>query len=583
MIGLAFISFMRINGLNELSESVNHAHNIHVSLEKTYSRLRDADSELNSFLLTEDSIYYHKFLYAEKRIRIRIDKLKKLTQDDPGQYKSILDLDSIIRTRYTFMESSLRHPDADHSVASAQIARCNVMISDLIKQLIEDENRILDQREASVKAYKSATPVLLFTIQLVIIFFLFVVYERVVSILKLKTKLQDEIEVQIQFIKAVLDNSVNIVVVFDTEMKLIMANKKAKEQFGITDEMTGKDFFSFFPQARNARSSQELERAFKGEFRHITRHQSLITDRTLESFYIPLFKDGIVYAAILMHHDITDLVRTAEALEHKNQELQKSNAELERFAYVASHDLQEPLRKIQTYASLAQRQHKDAGQTEIYLQKIGNSAGRMTVLINEVLNYSRLNSGPIQIEKVDLNNIIEQVKADFELVINERKATILQASLPVVDGSGLQLFQVFSNLIGNALKFNTQPPVVKIKCEAHNTFYEISVSDNGIGFDPIYKDQIFEVFSRLQNPAEYAGTGIGLAVCKRIITNHKGTIQAHSTPGKGTTFIIQLPRPDDDVTTPDARVQSNVELLHDQVTVSSMSLNTSATPPGSKS
>jgi PAS domain S-box-containing protein len=568
MIVLSYISFTRINRFNDLSELVNHTHAVHVTLEKIYSQLRNADSELNAFLLTDDSAHFYRLLQADDQIKETIAHLKNIIRDQP-QKERIAELDSIIHKRYSFMESSIKNPLVDINYSSSQIGLCNIEIAKQIEILINEQNRLLHQREQSIKAYKAATPILLFTIEIIIILFLFVVHNRVVSELKLKSRLQEEIEVQIHFIQAILENSVDMIVVFDREMNIISANRKAKEMLGITDEMIGKHFFSFFPQGQGSKSHQALQAAFNGESVHIKKQLSLLVDRTLESFFVPLSKNGSVYAVIVIHHDITDLVKTSEELESKNLALVKSNEELERFAYVASHDLQEPLRKIRAFTKLAQQRNSEPGKTTAYLQKISNSAERMTVLINEVLNYSRL-STQVKNEKVDLNDILEQVRVDFELLIQEKGATIECASLPVVEGSSLQLFQVFSNLVSNALKFTVRTPIIKITCKSDEHFFEISVIDNGIGFESKFKEQVFEIFSRLQNTSDYAGSGIGLAVCKRIITNHKGTIEAHSTPGVGTTFIVRLPKPQGitlDIQIADPSGSSKIELPQDYIKI----------------
>ncbi|TRW26454.1 PAS domain S-box protein [Flavobacterium zepuense] len=243
--------------------------------------------------------------------------------------------------------------------------------------------------------------------------------------------------------------------------------------------------------------------------------------------------------------------RTAELnslnalLEEKNLELEKSNKELESFNYVASHDLQEPLRKIQTFLSIITNRDMDSATAKNYMSKISNSAARMSNLIQDVLTYSRLNAES-KLTEVDLNTIITNVKTDYELTIAEKNAVINSSYLPVINANALQMHQLFSNLISNSLKYNTGQPVITITATTFKDnegvpIVEIVLSDNGIGFDEQYKEQMFKLFHRLHGKSEFSGTGIGLSICKKIVEQHHGTITAQSVPGKGATFTIHLP------------------------------------------
>lgn len=231
-------------------------------------------------------------------------------------------------------------------------------------------------------------------------------------------------------------------------------------------------------------------------------------------------------------------------LEEKNEELARSNKELESFNYVASHDLQEPLRKIQTFLTLIKQKKSDPEAVKGYMDKIQASSERMSALISDVLTYSRL-AVDKQFVKTDLNHIIDAVLSDYELVIQEKKAVVNIGVLPAVTAVPPQMQQLFSNLISNALKYSSGFPVIEIKgtIVTHNQaeMAEIIVSDNGIGFDGQYSDQIFKLFQRLHGRSEYSGTGIGLSICKKIVEQHNGDISATSSPGNGATFTIHLP------------------------------------------
>ncbi|WP_417941681.1 response regulator [Flavobacterium sp. RS13.1] len=246
--------------------------------------------------------------------------------------------------------------------------------------------------------------------------------------------------------------------------------------------------------------------------------------------------------------------RTKE-LTLKNEELELKNHELQQFAWVVSHDLNEPIRKIQIFIKIIKDLYlvKDEKAVD-YVNRTIKSAERMQTLITDLLAYSRL-SAKVQPEKTDLNEVLQEVLSDFDYLIERKNATIKTNVLPTIDSIPSQLRQVFQNLIGNALKFsnNAESPVIEITSELIETkdfdanpspngdYCRITVKDNGIGFDEIYLDRIFIIFQSLNDRQSYEGTGIGLAIAKKIIEKHNGLITAKSQIGKGASFIMVLP------------------------------------------
>ncbi|GAB3282197.1 PAS domain-containing protein [Larkinella harenae] len=247
-------------------------------------------------------------------------------------------------------------------------------------------------------------------------------------------------------------------------------------------------------------------------------------------------------------------LRTHE-LHNSNQELIKTNRELEQFAYIASHDLQEPLRKIQSFSELLSLNLTDRQLSEQYLAKISTSAQRMGDLIKSVLNYSRLSQTADRFIATDLNQILTGVESDYELLIEQKRAIIRRPELPVIEGIPMHLNQLFSNLVGNSLKFSSQEPVIEITAQTVRPddltqlpglkpelpYVHIQVKDNGIGFEQEYAERVFTIFQRLNHARSYSGTGIGLALCRKIVENHSGKITAESELNKGATFHIYLP------------------------------------------
>lgn len=250
--------------------------------------------------------------------------------------------------------------------------------------------------------------------------------------------------------------------------------------------------------------------------------------------------------------------RTKE-LRKANEELEKINQELTSFAYISSHDLQEPLRKIQTFISrIVDIEHENlSNKGRDYFERIQNASKRMQQLIEDLLAYSRTNTDEKNLERIDLNELINEVKYELQEKIEEQGADIEVAPLPVMNVIKFQFHQLFTNLLSNAIKFSREGVKPKIvvaanKVKGHDIkakgiynketdYYHISVNDNGIGFEQQYSHRIFELFQRLHGRTEYRGTGIGLAICKKIVENHGGVIMAEGNPGEGTTFHVYLP------------------------------------------
>jgi len=258
-----------------------------------------------------------------------------------------------------------------------------------------------------------------------------------------------------------------------------------------------------------------------------------------------------VIGRVVLFKDITERKQSAQALEHKAAELARSNAELEQFAFVASHDLQEPLRKIRAFGDRLKMKCAAilAPESADYLDRMQNAAARMQTLINDLLTFSRVISRTEPFVTVDLAQVTREVLSDLEVRIEKTGATVEVNNLPKIQADPMQMRQLLQNLIGNALKFHLPNAKPKVKVHAEilaNDLVEapicqLTVQDNGIGFDEKYLDKIFAVFQRLHGRQEYEGTGIGLAVCRRIVDRHKGNITAKSKPGEGATFTVQLP------------------------------------------
>jgi light-regulated signal transduction histidine kinase (bacteriophytochrome) len=253
-------------------------------------------------------------------------------------------------------------------------------------------------------------------------------------------------------------------------------------------------------------------------------------------------EEGTVVSSVIS--DITRRKRVEREHEERREMLARSNAELEQFAYVASHDLQEPLRMVGSYVQLLAHRYqgKLGDDADDFIRFAVDGARRMKNLIDDLLAYSRVGSRGKPLLRVEIANVLEQALANLAVAVRESQAEILSDGLPAVMGDEQQLVELFQNLIGNALKFRRGGAArVRIGSERRGQEWTISVADNGIGIDPQFHDRIFVIFQRLHGREEYPGTGIGLAICKKIVTRHGGRIWVDSESGRGSTFSFTLP------------------------------------------
>ncbi len=367
-------------------------------------------------------------------------------------------------------------------------------------------------------------------------------------------KSNSELKKQKQFIENIFNATRDHINVFDIHLNLISANNTTLKFLNKSmEELFGKNFNELFPKAIDNDYHHNLKKAVKGKVIENFNNRGA-SGKYYSTSFIPLLENTNQYAVLVIAKEMTSIIEKELTLEKfnaelngQNEKLGKANTELEHFTYVLSHDLQEPLRKIQTYSGLLSTNFTEPNFK--YVQKIDQSATRMKLLINDVLNYSKADKITEKFEPVDLNGILKSVLSDLELYITEKGASIKAEDLPTISGIKYQVNQVFHNLISNAIKYNQNTPFIEIKCkkivisvqDKELNYYEIDFVDNGIGFDEKFKNEIFEPFKRLQTRTDYEGTGIGLALVKRIVESHNGFITAESSVNAGSVFRLTFP------------------------------------------
>jgi len=268
-----------------------------------------------------------------------------------------------------------------------------------------------------------------------------------------------------------------------------------------------------------------------------------LTERVRAEEELRNHRDRLAKANEVLYAEIMERKRAEDGLRQTAVELARSNKDLEQFAYVASHDLQEPLRMVSLHIQLLQRRYQGKldEQADKYILRAVEGSRQMQTLIKDLLAYARVGTRGKELVPVNCEAVFDQAVTHLAAAVRESGAEVTRSALPSVRGDNTQLVQLFQNLIGNALKFRAErTPRVHLEAQQDGPYWRFSVRDNGIGIDPRYHDRLFVIFQRLHTKAEYPGTGIGLAICKKIVERHAGRIWVESEPGKGTVFFFTL-------------------------------------------
>ncbi len=361
------------------------------------------------------------------------------------------------------------------------------------------------------------------------------------------------IEERLSQLALIVESTDDAVFSVDLNRTILSWNKGAEKLWGYTpDEVIGRDVHLLGDSATSELAKKLLvPRLMNGE--SIQRFEMWRKKKTGESMLLSHTVSPIknaknqVVGACIVGRDITDVRKAEEEIRRLTSNLARSNEELKQFAYVASHDISEPLRTMGSFASLLKKNYADQldSRGQEFIDTIVDGSNRMRHLIDSLLDYARVEQAPLHLKDVDCRVLMERLKADLKYSIERTRAEIVSKDLPQITADEVLLNQLFQNLISNALKFfQKAPPKVTISAERKGQEWTFSVKDEGIGIDPVFHDRIFQTFQRLNGAGDFPGSGLGLATCKRIIDRHGGRIWFESHPGHGTTFYFSIPDQD---------------------------------------
>jgi signal transduction histidine kinase len=502
LVILSIIAFLKTNQMIEDSNMVSHTEKVKYDLNKLFSIILNIESSQRGYVLTRDNSFLPPVTNASKTIDLQLENIERLIRENPRQQLNFKILKATIYRRIDYLNTIVSDSKSS-SLNSQRFLIGKGLMNEVVAQInlmVREEDRLLGIRTKTMTQSSNLSPIYSIILIISAIFILIMSYLRIIQELNISKNLKLNIEQS----KNELEKSYDLLLI-----KTEQEEKRAEELVIANKEMA-------FQNKEKEKRAAEL----------------IIANKELA------FQLG--------------------EKEKRASELIELNKELESFNYISSHDLQEPLRHIQSFASriIVDEKENFSEKGKVYFEKIVSAANRMQCLLTDLLTYSRTATDDRLFETIDLNTMVNEIKIEFKETIVEKHAIIEVKDLCEVHVIQFQFHQLMYNLIGNALKFSKTdtPPHIKIssrivvQSEVENVsllpminYCHITIEDNGIGFEPQYENKIFELFQRLHDKQKIAGTGIGLAIVKKIVENHKGFIKATGAINLGARFDVYIP------------------------------------------
>ena len=555
LIVVIIINRKSFTSMRDYANAVDHTRVIIGALEQLSNHLKSAQIYTPANENIPEKGFYQLYKSDAQSIQGELAQIRDLVKDNPGQSRRM----DTVRLMIAQQMGVLMNKNIAEIIAAGESWRLNQLlkIHVTINDAIEEENQLLLIRKRELESSTDMTGVLTIVFSVLAVLIIFVTFVSNMRLRRRRRYLEE-------FLSSVLNTSQNGIVTYRAirkkgkivDFRILFANKAVEPLLGLKPEKVVqkrlRDLRSFAGDPDTLKKFIEV--AETGEQQGFELFYKI--DQQQKWFYVLLAKleDGVTAS----FHDITNIKEYQEELQNNIKQLEHSNTELEQYAYVASHDLQEPLRKIRTYASFLNEtegsKFEERGRS--YMEKIISAAERMSNLITDILSFSSLKRDPAFLN-VDLTHVLKNILVDLDLLIAQKDAKIEFEKLPFIEAIPLQMHQLFYNLLNNALKFTKESdtPVITIHSQMLNpdelvkypsldrelSYCQITVKDNGIGFNPEFSEQIFGLFKRLGPKKTFAGSGIGLALCRKVVGNHHGVITAEGQVNAGAMFKIILP------------------------------------------
>jgi PAS domain S-box-containing protein len=575
-------SIRQAQRLQDTSSAVRHTNRVLYQAQQVLVLNSDYERQAKDFLLSGDTALHDPLWRSAVSLHNTIDSLRALTLDNPVQQTRIDSLLRLTNNNLDLLNRQIRIRQSRGLEAAALASGADTpqrIGSDRIRGVVDalqgEENRLLGlrrevNRQTAYNLEQALTALIVaIAVLALVIFFKFRRdlrrEKRAKELLRTFNKeLEEQVLLQTAGLKSSEEKYRTIFYksplpkwIYDVDTLLfIEVNDASLAQYGYTQqEFETMKLSDLLPKEELGRLSETMRDIRSGD-----------ASESRHSYWRQLKKNGeVIYAEFTTHslqydhrnarmvvvNDITARRQSEILMQQLNEDLKKraaelatSNAELERFAYVASHDLQEPLRMVSSFLQLLKKKYQDKldEKADQYIHYAVDGAERMKTLILDLLEYSRVGSGKGNFTEVNMPEVVDEVIVTFrDKIIAAGAVVATTGPLPVIRAERGQMVQLLQNLVGNALKYRSdQPPMIRISAKEEADQWRFSVSDNGIGIDPSFSDKVFIIFQRLHNKSEYSGTGIGLAICKKIVERHGGRIRVEPGAERGSTFFFTI-------------------------------------------
>ncbi len=577
---IVVLSIWQYQRIRDAGAVVRHANRILYETQAVLNTSMQYELNVKNFLLTRDSSFLDSANHSLTLLPLAIDSLKRLTADNPHRSGLLDSLEPYYALNGQTLESSRNLSRMGNAVETGKLISLTAR-SGYAHQLQMALTRFADQEHQFAETRRSANQIksqqlqwVLWALSFAVCILGFITFRIIRKDLTKEkearqqlTRFNDQLEEEVKrqtaniqssedkyktlFYKSPLakwiydENTLRFLEVNEAAVRMYGYSQEEFLQMTLADIRPPSEIAALMEDMTMLRRDQRL--AFDSQRRHAKKNGELI-DVMVSAHFIPYNGLKTRVAAVT---DVTERLRSERELNKLNADLAKradelaaSNGELERFAYIASHDLQEPLRMVSSFLQLLQKRYKGQldEKADQYIHYAVDGAERMKTLIMDLLEYSRVGSKMETFGRVETETILQEVGDIFREKIVASRAQVEIGPLPVVWGDKVQLLQLFQNLLGNAFKYHDadRPPVIRVQAKEEPGHWLFSVQDNGIGIDPQFFDKIFIIFQRLHNKTDYSGTGIGLAICKKIVERHGGRIWVESAPDQGSTFYFTI-------------------------------------------
>lgn len=563
LVGLGALQYWMTWQLVQSDRWVAHTDEVLAKIHAIVAEARGAESAVRGYVINGDRAMLEPYRSASGALPGHLQELKGLVADNPVQEQRANSLEQFMTSRLAVLEKAveLRERGGMGAVQTynpvpigTEIMRRALAVAD---QMEAEETGLQRQRSnaASKRSRETSELILIATLAAIGVLWLAAAALRRDS--RERLKITQALEEAHRLYEGLFESSADALLLSDFEGRVVRVNAEAERVFGYgrgelaghpVDTLVPERFRSMHWTDRQAYYAEPRARAM-GAGRELFGRRKDGSEFPVEVM-LSTSRAGDQPLVMSIVRDISEHKRAEENLRHYAEELKqssvelaRSNADLESFAYVASHDLQEPLRMVSKYVQLLGEHYRGKldAQADEFIAYAVDGAERMRALIHDFLSYSRVSRTPARQEMVDCKTVVDRALANLQQAIQESQAGITVDPLPVVKGDSSQLERLFQNLIGNAVKYRGErPPSIRVSARQEGD-WTFCIRDNGIGIDPQHRERIFGMFQRLHTRQEYAGTGIGLAVCKRVVEGHGGRIWVESEPGRGSSFFFTLP------------------------------------------